>query len=90
MRNARIAVGGALALLVLASALSGPVRADGGAEVQVWQGRGSWQERGRQNEHWRSEHRFDGYYSAPPVIYADPYYTQQPGMSLNFNFPLFR
>lgn len=79
----------ALGALVLATAMPGPARADGD-EHHGRQGRGSWEERGRSNEHWREEHRFNGYYSAPPVVYVEPYYYRQPGASLNFNFPLFR
>ena len=79
----------ALGTLALATSIPAPARAEG-AEVNVWQGRGSWQERGRREEHWQPHHRYNGYYSAPPVIYAEPYYYQQPGASLNFNFPLFR
>ncbi len=46
-------------------------------------------------EHWRGEHRYGGYYRSPgnyyappPVIYQPYGYYQQPGASLNFNFPL--
>jgi hypothetical protein len=61
-----------------------------GYELQRSNDPASWQERGRQNEHLRDEHRVDGYYSAPPIIYAPPRYYEQPGASLNFSFPLFR
>jgi hypothetical protein len=82
--------------VMLAGALPGPAHAQGNGDLNHNR-RGSWQERGRQDEHWRPEHRFDGYYGAPPVIfvpapsyYVQPGYYQEPGVSLNFNFPLFR
>lgn len=58
---------------------------------RAWQ-----QERQRawQQARWREAHRYDGYYrqpdvyyNAPPVVYQPPGYYQQPGTSLNFNFP---
>lgn len=48
-------------------------------------------------EHWRGEHRHtgrdggrDGYYGAPPVIYAPQGYYEQPGPSVYFGFPFLR
>jgi hypothetical protein len=78
-----------LGAALLAMPLAAPAFADG-PDLQHNNGRSSWQERGRQNEHWRPENRFNGYYGAPPVIIAPPEYYGQPGASLNFNFPLFR
>ena len=78
-----------LGAVTLGSLAATPARAEG-PDRNRFEGRGQWQERGRQNEHWRQEHRYNGYYSAPPVIYVEPNYYRQPGASLNFNFPLFR
>ena len=90
-RRSRFAAGTALLLgaITLINLAATPARADG-PDPRRFEGRGQWQERGRQNEHWREEHRYNGYYSAPPVIYVEPGYYQRPGASLNFNFPLFR
>jgi len=48
-------------------------------------------------EHEKYEHRYDGYYrqpnvyyTAPPVIYPPTGYYEQPGVSLNLNFPFIR
>ncbi len=76
---------GALALVSMSAT---PALAEG-QDRNSFEGRGTWQERGRRDEHWRPEHRYNGYYSAPPPVYVAPYYGQ-PGASLNFNFPLFR
>jgi len=77
-----------LGVAMLAGPLVVPAFADG-PDLQHRNGP-SWQDRGRAGDHWRPENRFDGYYGAPPVVYAPPMYYQQPGASLNFNFPLFR
>ena len=85
----RLAAAFVLAAAALAGPLSVPAFADG-PDAYRFEGQGRWQERGRANEHWRYENRYNGYYSAPPIIYTPPGYYQQPGASLNFNFPLFR
>ena len=86
----RIVTIAVLGVAVLFGSLSGPAYADGN-DNHRGDGRGYQQDRGRPNERWRPQDRYDGYYSAPPVIYAPPaYYYQQPGASLNFSFPLFR
>jgi len=52
-------------------------------------------DRGHDRGHWREAHHWDGfyrrpdvYYSAPPVVYPPYGYYQQPGVSLNFVFPI--
>ena len=75
--------------IMLAGPLAVPASADGPYRHR-FEGRGPWQEHGRRGEHWRPENRYNGYYSAPPVIYVPPSYYQQPGVSLNFSFPLVR
>ena len=75
-----------LAMTVLAMAAA-PARADE---------RDNRGDRDRQNnEHWRGERNYGGYhqgpltyYPPPPIVYQPYGYYQQPGASLNLNFPL--
>ena len=89
MRSITIAVVLVAGTLIAGLGYASPAFAEGQNEPR-FERRGSWQERSRENEHWRYKHRSNGYYSAPPIIYAPPQYYQQPGASLNFSFPLFR
>jgi hypothetical protein len=85
----RLAAAVVMAAVLLAGPLAAAAFAEGPGPIHENE-RGSWQERGRRNEHWRPENRFNGYYSAPPVVYAAPGYYQQPSVGLNFSFPLSR
>jgi hypothetical protein len=85
-RFARRALPG-LAFLSVAVMLVAPSYAD---DHDRWRG-------DHDRDHWRwREHgwhdynrRPDVYYSAPPVVYSPyGYYAPQPGVSLNFSFPI--
>jgi hypothetical protein len=81
----RVSVGRfALCFGIAAAALIGPIASTAHAD-----NRDRRPEYGRDHG-WREGyyHRPDVYYSAPPVVYPPTGYYQQPGVSLNFAFPL--
>jgi hypothetical protein len=95
----RLAVFAGLTAVALAGTLAGPAYADDDHGNQNKRWNESRQEQAHQKAvqqaQWREAHRNDGYYrqpdvyySAPPVVYQPQGYYQQPGASLNFNFPL--
>jgi len=86
-----------LAIALLAGALPSPAiaqghdnrgrRADREQEYRrpAWNN-GHWRDRYRHGGHYR---RPDVYYGAPPVVLVPPRYYPQPGVTLNFGFPLY-